>query len=81
VPSHPLTDREIYARRVAVGAAIRDARIEAGLSQAALGERIGRDHKTVSRWETAVTDPRLSDLLRLEAALDLLLTPFARTDR
>lgn len=38
--------------------AIRDARDRAGLSQAELGEKIGVDAMTVSRWERGESLPR-----------------------
>lgn len=61
------------ARRREIGLRIRDHRRKHGLSQVQLGERIGRDHKTISRWENAIRAPDLNDLLLLAHALDVPL--------
>lgn len=68
----------VPARRREIGERIRTARRAAGLSQVTLGERIGRDHKTVHRWETATTPPDLVDLLLLADALDTPLADLVR---
>lgn len=68
MPRDPLPDWVLTDLR-AIGERIRQARRDAGLSQAQLGELIGRDHKTVHRWETAITHPSLPDLIRLARAL------------
>ncbi|MES9522485.1 helix-turn-helix domain-containing protein [Streptomyces capoamus] len=65
-------------RRQQIGLQIREARRTAGLSQLALGERIGRDHKTVSRWENALTAPDLTDLLLIADALGVPLSDLVR---
>lgn len=44
---------------------VRDARQFAGLSQAALAERLGTKQSVVSRWERGVDEPRVSTLARL----------------
>ena len=44
---------------------IRDARTEAGLTQAALAERLGTTQSVVSRWERGGDEPRLSTLTRI----------------
>ncbi|MFI5473245.1 helix-turn-helix domain-containing protein [Streptomyces cacaoi] len=62
----------------AIGLQIRDARKGAGLSQVALGERIGRDHKTISRWENGHRIPSLIDLIRIAHALDIPLADLVR---
>jgi transcriptional regulator with XRE-family HTH domain len=49
----------------AVGAAIREWRRAAGLSQAALAERIGTTQSAVSRWEHGHEEPRLSTLVAI----------------
>ncbi|WP_216677436.1 helix-turn-helix domain-containing protein [Streptomyces sp. MNP-20] len=61
----------VLTRRRAIGGRIRDARIDAQLSQVQLGERIGRDHKTIHRYETAQSVPTLVDLLLIADALDV----------
>ncbi|MFE1192950.1 helix-turn-helix domain-containing protein [Streptomyces olivaceoviridis] len=65
-------------RRIEIGLQIREARRTAGLSQMTLGDRIGRDHKTVSRWENAVTAPDLVDLLLVADALGVPLADLVR---
>ncbi|MGB8941126.1 MAG: helix-turn-helix transcriptional regulator [Streptomyces sp.] len=63
----------VPARRRDIGARIRTARNDAQLSQVQLGERIGRDHKTVHRYEHATSVPSLTDLLLIADALDVPL--------
>ncbi|MER5482900.1 helix-turn-helix transcriptional regulator [Streptomyces sp. NPDC002812] len=58
----------VLARRRAIGARVRQARHDAGLTQEALGERVGVDHKTVHRIEYAISDPSLTVLLRIAGA-------------
>lgn len=64
----------VPTRRRQIGERIRTARRQARLSQVQLGERVGRDHKTIHRWETAVTDPSLTDLLLIADSLDVRLS-------
>ncbi|MFJ2292078.1 helix-turn-helix domain-containing protein [Streptomyces sp. NPDC087894] len=78
MPTDPLPDW-VLPRRQQIGATIRAAREQAGLTQIQLGELAGMDHKTVHRIEYAVTDPSLTMLLRLAAALDLPLDDLVRT--
>ncbi|MGP3686550.1 helix-turn-helix transcriptional regulator [Streptomyces sp. IBSNAI002] len=59
----------VLARRRVIGARIRAARRDASLTQEALGERVGIDHKTVHRIEYATSDPPLSVLLRIADAV------------
>jgi transcriptional regulator with XRE-family HTH domain len=68
----------VPARRREIGERIRTLRRAAGLSQIRLGERIGRDHKTVHRYETAATAPSLDDLLLIADALDTPLADLVR---
>lgn len=65
-------------RREQIGAALRRAREQAALTQMQLGERAGVDHKTVHRIEYGTSDPRLSMLLRLAAALGVPLADLIR---
>ncbi len=74
---HPLPDWVPNRRRV-IGLQIRNARRAAGLSQMTLGERINRDHKTISRWENALTAPDLTDLLLVADALGVPLADLVR---
>lgn len=77
VPLDPMPDW-VLTRRRAIGERIRSRRRELHLSQAALGERVGRDHKTIHRWESAITNINLTDLLLLADALDLPLADLVR---
>jgi transcriptional regulator with XRE-family HTH domain len=73
----PLPDW-VPRRRAEIGLRIRTTRRAAGLSQMALGDRIGRDHKTISRWENALRAPDLTDLLLIADALDVPLADLVR---
>ena len=73
----PLPDW-VPRRRAEIGIRIRAARCKAGLSQVALGERIGRDHQTNSRWENALRAPDLTDLLLIADALHVPLADLVR---
>ncbi|MCX4994244.1 helix-turn-helix domain-containing protein [Streptomyces longwoodensis] len=73
MPLDPLPDW-VLTRRRQIGERIRTARRAAGLSQLALAERIGRDHRTVHRWEYATADPSTTDLLLLADALGVPLS-------
>ncbi|GAA2225203.1 helix-turn-helix domain-containing protein [Streptomyces nogalater] len=61
----------VRTRRREIGARIRAARLRAGLTQIQLGDRIGRDIRTIHRWEYAQRVPTLEDLLLLADALGL----------
>ncbi|MEU5596800.1 helix-turn-helix transcriptional regulator [Streptomyces sp. NPDC020298] len=65
-------------RRQQIGLQIREARRAARLSQATLGERVGRDHKTIHRWESGATNPTLTDLLLVADALGVPLAELVR---
>src|SRR6478736_6599606 len=49
---------------------IREARLRAGLTQAELAERTGRDRSVVARWEQGVVAPSVETLLELVRACD-----------
>lgn len=68
----------VPARRQEIGARIREARIAANLSQQRLGERIGRDYRTILRWEYGERIPDLNDLLLLADALGVPLPDLVR---
>jgi len=72
VPLDPMPDW-VPARRRQIGARIREARAAANLTQFQLGERIGRDHRTIHRWEYGQRVPNLDDLLLLADALGVPL--------
>ncbi|MFC9682659.1 helix-turn-helix domain-containing protein [Streptomyces sp. NPDC056948] len=67
VPLDPKPDW-VHARCRVTGDRIREVRRRAGLSQLQLGERVGLDHKTIHRYETAQRAPSLNvplaDLVR-----------------
>lgn len=63
----------VHTRRRQIGDRIRRRRRDQGLSQIQLGERVGRDHKTIHRWEAAATPPDLNDLLLVARALGISL--------
>lgn len=68
----------VPARRREIGARIRAARRHSNLTQLQLGERIGRDHRTIHRWEYATSVPDLEDLLLLADALGVPLADLVR---
>lgn len=63
----------VPTRQRQIGELIRSHRRAAGLSQLQLGERIGRDHKTIHRYETAQSVPNLVDLLLITNVLGMSL--------
>ncbi|MEU3527586.1 helix-turn-helix transcriptional regulator [Streptomyces sp. NPDC038707] len=65
-------------RRQQIGSQIRAARRAARLSQMALGDRVGRDHKTIHRWESGATNMTLTDLLLVADALGVPLSELVR---
>lgn len=73
----PLPDW-VPRRRQQIGKQIREARRAANLTQMQLGERMGREHKTISRWENAHTVLDLTDLLLLADALGVPLADLVR---
>lgn len=56
-----------------VGAGIRRARTQAGLSQAELAERIGSQQVVISQWETGARVPTIDNLAHLADALEVSL--------
>ena len=61
------------------GELIREARSRAGLTQAELSERTGRDRSVIARWEQGVISPPIESLLACVHAcgfdLPLVLVP------
>ena len=47
---------------------IREARLRAGLTQAELADRTGRDRSVIARWEQGIVAPSLDTLLELVRA-------------
>ncbi|NEC76501.1 helix-turn-helix domain-containing protein [Streptomyces rochei] len=72
MPLDPMPDW-VPARRRQIGERIRAARLHANLTQEQLGERIGRDRRTIHRWEYATRVPDLEDLLLLADAIGVPL--------
>jgi len=66
-------------------ALIREARLRAGLTQADLAERTGRDRSVIARWEQAVVAPSVETLTELVRAcgfdLPLELEPLETDER
>lgn len=65
-------------RRREIGERLRVTREAANLTQLQLGERIGRDHRTIHRWEYAYRIPTLEDLLLIADALGVPLADLMR---
>jgi transcriptional regulator with XRE-family HTH domain len=68
----------VPARRRQIGERLRAARLQANLTQMQLGDLVGRDHRTIHRWEYATADPSLTDLLLLADALGVPLPRLVR---
>ena len=68
----------VPARRREIGERLRAARLRADLTQAQLGEKVGREHRTIHRWEYAYRIPTLEDLLLIADALDVPLADLVR---
>lgn len=56
-----------------LGTRLRAARLEAGLSQAALSERTGIVQQAISRYESGTSTPSVDTLVRLADALSVSL--------
>lgn len=61
-----------------VGANVRRRRAELGLGQRELARATGLSYPTMSRLENGHTNPRLSTLLAVAAALDTTVSELAR---
>lgn len=57
-----------------IGQFIRDRRIELGMTQQQLAEKLGITDKAVSKWERAVSYPDITILRELSAALEVNVT-------
>lgn len=55
------------------GQLIREARLKAGLTQAELAERLGRDRAQIARWETGGQEPSFENLRAVIAACGFVL--------
>lgn len=66
------TEQLKKAKRLALGAALKAARQEAGLTQAQFGARLGDSPQTtVSRWEKGLVELTAQQINDIEDALDL----------
>ena len=68
----------VHPRRADIGERIRRYRRAAKFSQVQLGERVGRDHKTIHRIEHGRSDPPLGLLLLIASAVDVPLSELVR---
>jgi transcriptional regulator with XRE-family HTH domain len=68
----------VLTRRREIGSRIRTERNRAGLTQLELGNLIGRDHRTIHRWEYGERVPNLDDLLLLAHALGVRVADLVR---
>lgn len=59
-----------------LGERIRDARVASTLTQRQLGDRVGVDAATVSRWERDEHEPSLRTLREIAEATDRALSWF-----
>lgn len=53
------------------GERIRMARNDLGLSQSALGERLGKTRATIASWEEETTSPAVSEVAAIARALKI----------
>ena len=53
---------------------LREARLRAGITQAELGQRVGRSQSQIARWENARVEPSLETLRKLTRACGFELT-------
>lgn len=63
-----------------VGALVRSARADAGLTQQELADRLGTTQSAVSRWEKSRDEPRLATLGAILAACGLEATIVVQPD-
>jgi transcriptional regulator with XRE-family HTH domain len=70
IMSHPRVDRQLMQ----LGAALRNARIEAGLTQDELGDRAGVSRQLVSRVESGSPRGEVGRVAQIAAALGYRLT-------
>jgi transcriptional regulator with XRE-family HTH domain len=68
----------VLTRRRTIGTRVRAGRLDAHLTQVALAERVGVDHKTIHRIEYAISDPSLGLLLRIADAIGVPLAELVR---
>ena len=64
-----------------IGQFIRDRRIELGMTQQQLADKLGITDKAVSKWERAVSYPDITILRELSAALEVSVTELLAGER
>lgn len=64
-----------------IGPFIRDRRIELGMTQQQLADKLGITDKAVSKWERAVSYPDITILRELSAALEVTVTELLAGER
>lgn len=65
-------------QRTALGEAIRQARLAAGLTQIGLAAKLKIHQGQLSGYETGYSEPKLSTLARIAAALGVKVESFLR---
>lgn len=76
----PADDRRSEPERPRLGAAIREARLRAGISQRELARRLSLSSGAISQIETEQTQPSVTTLLAISKALDVSLDGLFRLD-
>ena len=56
---------------MSIGENIKKARIDAGLSQKQLGERLGITAQSVAQWETGRREPKYQSIVKIADALNV----------
>jgi transcriptional regulator with XRE-family HTH domain len=74
------TPEWVRARRREIGQQLRQARIQAGLTQEGLDGRSGIDRQAINRIEQGHAAPRLDTLIRLAAAIGVPLAHLVREE-
>ena len=59
-----------------IGKKIKELRLEANLSQAALGKAIGASQKAIDYWERSVNEPKSSYIIALVKFFDVSFDDF-----
>jgi transcriptional regulator with XRE-family HTH domain len=68
----------VLIRRQMIGERIREARLQANLTQEKLSDLVGVDLKTIHRIEQATSDPSLGLLLQIADAVNIRLADLLR---
>ncbi len=54
-----------------IGEKIKYARLQAGMSQKTLGNKLGISYQCIAQWENNLRRPKLENILKLAAALEI----------